>query len=235
MCIEEKCNKKKKKMVEILAKLMNSPLYGGPCDPVARNGVCLKGITKKLNSLYGKGHIKKRVGCSNRKLGNLVHRELFEWIGWREKQDRCKFKKEIHPWSAMAIKIMNENNLIPMKAEVPIAYGGIGTRIDIVAKKTFCSGAFLISVKTGIRRDSELKKRKNNKSSMFPTFFPCIERSERNLDNLQVTIERCLARIGHNVQFESAYILEVPEGILRLAPKWTEKKEIQDFLMKKII
>lgn len=202
-------------------RLLDSPLCGSPNGPVIRNGIYLRGITKMLHARYGGGHLTKRSGHSSIGLGIRVHRELREWL--ESPRRRCV----LHPWTEQALKLLDTHGLRLVGAEVPIAHDQLGTRIDLIARRILRGGYALVSVKTGVRRGADAGPRQ-----ALPGLFATIKRCERTLDELQVTAERGLARKGHDVIFESALILEVPEGVLREVPAWTADEEMQDVLLK---
>lgn len=203
-------------------RLIDSPLYGGPDEPVARGGRCLRGITKALHERYGGGHLAKRVGRSSRDLGTRVHRELHAWVANPRSRRRCA----LHPWTRQALEVLDAHGLRPLGTEVPVAHGGIGTRVDLIARRVLRGGCALVSVKTGVRRGPDAGPRR-----ALPPPFSEFKRCERTLDDLQIATESGLARKGHGVLFDSAYVLEVPAGVLREAPSWVKEEKKQDALL----
>lgn len=216
---------------DALERLRDSPLIGGLEEPVQRSGVPLQGITKALNSIYGGGHLIKRSGRSSIELGTLVHREMYEWVieGSRAPSTpkAPSARKPRHRWTEQAIELLEANGLLPSAAEVPLAHDKLGTRVDLIAKRVLWGGYVLVSLKTGVRRGSEAPRKRR----ALPAPFSDLDRCERTLDDLQITAERGLARKGHGVLFDAAYVLEVPEGVLRRVPAWTADEARQDALL----
>lgn len=207
-----------------LEKLLDSPLYGEQDGPVARNGRQLRGITKALHRRYGGGHLAKREGRSNKELGTRVHRELRAWIAFPDTRPR---RCALHPWTRQALDLLNVHGLRPLGAEIPIAHGRLGTRVDMIVRGVLRTECALVSIKTGVRRGPDSGPRR-----ALPPPFSEFKRCERTLDDLQVATERGLARRGHGVLFESAFVLEVPEGVLRRVPSWTTRETMQDALLR---
>ena len=207
---------------DAFARLLDSPLLGKVDGPVERDGAPLRGITKRLHERYGGGHLTKRRGRSSARLGQLVHREVREWFFG------AKRPPAPHAWTEIAVEKLAERGLIPVGAEVPIAHGPLGTRADLIARRAVAGPRYaLVSLKTGTRRGPDAGPRRG-----LPAPFADLKRCERTLDDLQVAAERGIARRGHDVTFDAAYVLEVPEGVLREAPAWTADEAKQDALIK---
>jgi hypothetical protein len=203
---------------DALERLLDSPLVGRVDGPVHRGTNPLRGITKRLALKYGGGHLVKRGVLSNVELGARVHGELHRWVsGVREPR---------HRWTDQAIYLLEANGLRAVAAEVPVAHGELGTRVDLVARRAIIGGYALVSLKTGFRRGPDARNRR-----ALPAPFSVFKRCERTLDDLQIAAERGLARKGHDVLFDVAYVLEVPEGVLRKAPAWTTDVAKQDALL----
>lgn len=206
---------------DALERLLDSPLVGALDGPVVRDGVMLKGITKPLYERYGGGHASKLVGRSTPEIGSRVHEEVRAWVAGESKTRQCA----MHEYSRQAVEILRNSGMRPVAGEVRIAHGKIGTRADVVARLAF-GGYALISLKTGKRRDPDPCRRRP-----LPEPFSAIKRCDRTLDDLQLTAELGLARAGHRVEFDDAYVLEVPEGVLRRAPNWVKDHALQDALL----
>ena len=211
----------------MLGRLLDSPLFGDLDGPVERDGHYLKGITSYLHLTYGGGHTVKETGASTIEIGTRVHSEVCALLKKREVSDP-------HPWTELVFTTLADNGLVALASEVPIAYHALGTRIDIVARRTLlfgkdCTKLILISLKTGSRRGPERTHRRR-----LPGPFSLLPRCEQTLDMIQITAERGMAWFGHGVAFDSAWVLEVPGCIMRKAPPWTEDREKQFLLLSKI-
>jgi len=202
-------------------RLLCSPLFGPFDGPVERDGASLRGITKRLYDRYGGGHLTKRIGRSTPELGLRVHREVRDWVAGERRV------ASLHSWTLQAIALLDARGLRPVSAEVPIAHGKLGTRVDLVVRRAIQGDYALASLKTGIRRGPDAARR-----LALPAPFSDIKRCERTLDDLQIAAERGLARKGHRVLFAAAYVIEVPEGVIREAPAWTSNEEKQDALLR---
>ena len=212
-------------------KLLESSLYGGLDGPIVRNGIWLKGITRTIRTRYGGGHhrIKTRYERSNKELGTRIHRELYDWIETKISKKRTN-RKSSHSWTLQAIDLLISSGLNLVKAEVPVAYGSLGTRVDIIAKSSLTpKEAIFISIKTGIRRGPDGTR--GRRIRRMPPPFTDLQRCERLQDEIQVMSEIALARKGHGVSPTRSYILEVPEGVMREVPKWTMDIKKQDILL----
>lgn len=211
----------------MLNRLKFSSLYGDVDGPVIKNGVPLQGITKKIYKLYGGGHRLKKNGRSNKQLGTRVHNELYNIIEKTNKNTSI-----IHPWTKQILNLLNNHGLIPLAAEVPIAYNNIGTRVDMIARKLITSENVLISIKTGTRRDASVYIKHPH---ILPPPFSEFKRCNRILDDIQITAEKAIANKGHDIIFDDAVVIEVPNGIVRQVPSWTSDPSIQEKLLLSIM
>jgi hypothetical protein len=208
-----------------LDRLLDSPLVGGPDEPVQRNGVPLRGVTRALASAFGGGHGPKtrRQAKSSLELGAEVHREVRRFV------DGPGRPIAMHPWSALVLWALEERGLRPLACEVAVGAGPLATRIDVAAERALTGAFVLVSLKTGARRGPERSGAR--RARRLPGSFSDLPRCERTLDMLQIAAERGLARIGHGVEFDEALVLEVPELAARAAPAWTADPEKQRELL----